>query len=91
MSLKTIIYPVKDLEQAKTLYTALLGVAPQMDRPYFVLYHVDDQDIGLDPHGHGGAGPSPTGTSTTSGRTWRCSSTWAPRRARRCTTSAAAS
>jgi predicted enzyme related to lactoylglutathione lyase len=49
---KTVIYPVKDLAQAKTLYTTLLGVAPMMDEPYYVGYRVADQDIGLDPHGH---------------------------------------
>ena len=51
--IKTVIYPVKDLAQAKTLYSALLGVAPMMDETYYVGYRVADQDIGLDPHGNG--------------------------------------
>jgi predicted enzyme related to lactoylglutathione lyase len=50
--MKTILYPVKDLAAAKQLYGALLGVAPVMDEPYYVGYHVDGQDVGLDPHGH---------------------------------------
>lgn len=50
---RTVIYPVKDLGRAKTLYTALLGVAPMMDEAYYVGYRVADQDVGLDPHGHG--------------------------------------
>jgi predicted enzyme related to lactoylglutathione lyase len=57
--ISTIIYPVKDLAQAKTLYSTLVGVAPVMDEPYYVGFRVGDQDIGLDPHGHskGMAGP----------------------------------
>ena len=50
--MQTILYPVKDLTAAKKLYGALLGVAPVMDEPYYVGYHVDGQDIGLDPNGH---------------------------------------
>ncbi len=56
---KTIIYPVTDINGAKALYTALLGVEPAMDQPYYVGYRVGDQDIGLDPNGHrqGMSGP----------------------------------
>jgi predicted enzyme related to lactoylglutathione lyase len=56
---KTIIYPVKDLAQAKQLYTTLLGVEPYADKPYYVGFQVGGQDIGLDPNGHrqGMAGP----------------------------------
>jgi predicted enzyme related to lactoylglutathione lyase len=51
--LKTIIYPVKDLAAAKALYAKLLGVEPAMDAPYYVGFRVGDQDVGLDPNGHG--------------------------------------
>lgn len=47
----TIIYPVRDIAQAKKLYTKLLGVEPIMDEPYYVGYRVGNQDIGLDPNG----------------------------------------
>jgi len=50
--MQTVIYPVHDLEQAKRLYTALLGVEPSMDQPYYVGFNVDGQDVGLDPNGH---------------------------------------
>jgi predicted enzyme related to lactoylglutathione lyase len=50
--LKTIIYPVKDLAQARTLFGKLLGVDPIMDQPYYVGFKVEDQDVGLDPNGH---------------------------------------
>ncbi len=57
--IKTIIYPVGDLEKAKTLFTALVGAAPEMDAPYYVGYKVAGQDVGLDPNGHrqGQTGP----------------------------------
>lgn len=50
--LKTIIYPVKDIAQAKALYTKLLGVEPTIDQPYYVGYSLAGQDISLDPNGH---------------------------------------
>lgn len=50
--IKTIIYPVKDLAQAKTRYGELLGAAPSMDAAYNVQFTVGDQEVGLDPHGH---------------------------------------
>jgi predicted enzyme related to lactoylglutathione lyase len=50
--ISTIIYPVKNLARAKELYSALLGVAPSMDEPYYVQFDVAGQQIGLDPHGH---------------------------------------
>jgi len=48
----TIIYPVKDLEKAKALFTSLLGVEPINDAPYYVGFRLAGQDIGLDPNGH---------------------------------------
>lgn len=58
---KTIIFPVKDLTRAKEVFTALLGVAPEIDQPYYVGFKDAGQDIGLDPHGHdkGLTGPVP--------------------------------
>lgn len=50
--IQTVIYPVMDLARAKAMFTALLGVEPVMDEPYYVGYRVAGQDIGLDPHGH---------------------------------------
>jgi predicted enzyme related to lactoylglutathione lyase len=60
-SVKTIIYPVKDLAQAKKFYTTLLGVEPFADSPYYVGFMIGDQQIGLDPNGHksGMTGPVP--------------------------------
>jgi predicted enzyme related to lactoylglutathione lyase len=49
--IKTVLHPVSDLERAKAVYTALLGVAPQADAPYYVGYDVAGQHIGLVPGG----------------------------------------
>ena len=48
--IKTIIYPVKDINQAKTSFRKFLGVEPYADQPYYVGFKVDDQDIGLVPN-----------------------------------------
>ncbi len=50
--IRTIIYPVKDIARAKTLFSKLLGVEPYADQPYYVGFRVGDQEIGLDPNGH---------------------------------------
>ncbi len=50
--IKTVIYPVKDVARAKTLFHTLLGVEPYADAPFYVGFKVGDQDIGLDPNGH---------------------------------------
>jgi predicted enzyme related to lactoylglutathione lyase len=59
--ISTMIYPVKDLVQAKKLFAALTGVAPNMDEAFYVGYRVGNQDIGLDPHGHGKGMTGPVG------------------------------
>jgi predicted enzyme related to lactoylglutathione lyase len=42
---------VSDLETAKAVYTALLGIPPQTDGPYYVGYEAEGQQIGLVPGG----------------------------------------
>ncbi|GGM08447.1 hypothetical protein GCM10010129_60460 [Streptomyces fumigatiscleroticus] len=61
--LKAVICPVKDLDRAKPLFTALLGAEPQVDQPYHVGYRGTGQDVGLDPdeHAAGPTGPVPHG------------------------------
>jgi predicted enzyme related to lactoylglutathione lyase len=49
---QTVIFPVRDLDKAKTLFNRLLDAEPIMDQPYYVGYKVAGQDIGLDPNGH---------------------------------------
>ncbi len=59
--IKTIIYPVKDIAQAKKLYSELLGVKPYMDEAYYVAFNVGGQDVGLDPNGHNQGMTGPVG------------------------------
>ena len=49
--IKTVLHPVADLATAKTVYTALLGVSPQVDEPYYVGFDTAGQHIGLLPAG----------------------------------------
>jgi predicted enzyme related to lactoylglutathione lyase len=49
--IKTVLHPVTDLAAAKAVYTALLGIEPQADAPYYVGYDVEGQHIGLVPNG----------------------------------------
>src|SRR5664279_2198919 len=60
--LKTVIYPVHDLEKAKALFSGLLGgVQPVMDQPYYVQFDIDGTEVGLDPHGHNKGMTGPVG------------------------------
>ncbi|MBV8952220.1 MAG: glyoxalase [Actinobacteria bacterium] len=49
--IKTVLIPVSDLAGAKDVYSALLGVAPQVDSSYYVGFDVAGQHIGLLPGG----------------------------------------
>ncbi len=59
--IRTFIYPVKDIAQAKTLYRKLLGVEPYMAEAYYVGFRVGDQEIGLDPNGYNQGMTGPVG------------------------------
>src|SRR5918912_231833 len=47
--IKTVLHPVTDLEKAKEVYSALLGMQPTADSPYYVGYEAEGQQIGLVP------------------------------------------
>ncbi len=49
--IKTVLHPVSDLASSKAMYSALLGIEPQADAPYYVGYDVEGQHIGLVPGG----------------------------------------
>src|SRR5215471_10240118 len=49
--IKTVLHPVSDLERAKPVYTALLGVPPQSDSKFYVGFEAAGQQIGLVPGG----------------------------------------
>lgn len=48
--IKTVVHPVTDLAAAKAVYTALLGMEPTADSPYYVGYEAEGQQIGLVPN-----------------------------------------
>ena len=49
--IKTVLHPVSDLDAARTMYTALLGLPPQTDSEYYVGFETEGQQIGLLPGG----------------------------------------
>jgi predicted enzyme related to lactoylglutathione lyase len=49
-NIKLIVYPVKDIENAKAFYGKFLDVEPYVEGPYYVGYRVGDQEVGLDPN-----------------------------------------
>jgi predicted enzyme related to lactoylglutathione lyase len=55
--IKTVLHPVTDLAKAKPVYTALLGIEPMADAPYYVGYEAEGQQIGLVPGGGGMTSP----------------------------------
>jgi predicted enzyme related to lactoylglutathione lyase len=48
---RTILHPVTDLAKAKAVYSALLGMEPMADSPFYVGYEAEGQQIGLVPNG----------------------------------------
>jgi predicted enzyme related to lactoylglutathione lyase len=48
--IKTVLHPVADLEKAKPVYAALLGIQPQADSAYYVGFEAEGQQIGLVPN-----------------------------------------
>jgi len=50
-NIKLIVYPAKDLEESKAVYSKFLGAEPYVDSPYYVGYKLGNLEVGLDPHG----------------------------------------
>lgn len=60
LGLRTAIYPVKDLDEAKAWYSTVIGHAPYFDQPFYVGFNVGGFELGLVPDGTPGtAGPQP--------------------------------
>ena len=47
--LRTVIYHAPDLEKAKAWYSAVLGIQPYFDQPFYVGYNVGGYELALDP------------------------------------------
>jgi catechol 2,3-dioxygenase-like lactoylglutathione lyase family enzyme len=51
LGLRTVIYPVADLDAAKAWFTELVGFGPYFDEPFFVGFSVGGYELGLLPDG----------------------------------------
>jgi predicted enzyme related to lactoylglutathione lyase len=51
MTVQLVVFPAKDLDATKQLFTTLLGVDPYVDQPYYVGFRLGELEFGLDPHG----------------------------------------
>jgi predicted enzyme related to lactoylglutathione lyase len=49
--LRTVIYHVADLANAKEWYAKVLGVNPYFDQPFYVGFNIGGYELGLDPNG----------------------------------------
>ena len=49
LGLRTALYPCPDLAAGKRFYSALLGVEPYFDQPFYVGYAVGGFELGLVP------------------------------------------
>ena len=59
LGLRTAVYEVKDLDEAKAWYTRILGKPPYFDEPFYVGYNVGGYELGLIPQ----EGDSPVGVN----------------------------
>lgn len=56
LGLRTVIYPAPDLAASKAWFTALLGIEPYFDEPFYVGFEVAGYELGLDPNADPAAG-----------------------------------
>ena len=56
--LRTAMYPVADLDQAKAWYTEVFGVTPYFDQPFYVGFAIGGFELGLVPDGQPGTAGS---------------------------------
>ncbi|MDA8368665.1 MAG: VOC family protein [Nocardiopsaceae bacterium] len=57
LGLRTIVYPAADLAASKKWFSALLGIEPYFDEPYYVGYEVGGYELALQPADR--VGPAP--------------------------------
>ncbi|WP_199487090.1 VOC family protein [Actinomadura logoneensis] len=57
LGLRTVVYPAPDLAAAKLWWTAVLGIEPYFDEPFYVGYEVGGYELALDPDGDPADGP----------------------------------
>ena len=49
ISVRSVVYPVSELEAARAWYASLLGSRPYIDGPSYVGFDVNGYELGLDP------------------------------------------
>lgn len=49
LGLRTVLYPVPDIQAAKEWYSRVLGFPPYFDEPFYVGFNVGGYELGLDP------------------------------------------
>lgn len=54
--LRTVVYQVDDLDEAKRWYTRMLDTEPYFDEPFYVGYNVGGYELGLSPEAAEGRG-----------------------------------
>ena len=52
--MQLVVFPTKDLDGAKKIFSTLLGTDPYVDGAYYVGFRTDGLEIGLDPNGTAG-------------------------------------
>src|SRR3954454_2505602 len=52
--MKLVVFPTKDVDGAKKIFSTLLGTDPYADGPYYVGFRAGGLEIGLDPNGTDG-------------------------------------
>jgi len=55
--LRTVIYHADDLVKAKDWYTAITGIQPYYDQPFYVGFDINGCELGLDPDSPAPNGP----------------------------------
>ncbi|MEX0144884.1 VOC family protein [Massilia sp. LMS1-1-1.1] len=58
--LRTVTYPVPDLDKAKAWYSQVFGTAPYFDQPFYVGFNIGGFELGLLPDGQPGTQGSVT-------------------------------
>lgn len=57
LGLRSVIYPVDDLEKSKAWWTRALGIEPYFDQPFYTGYNIGGFELGLFPAGSKESGP----------------------------------
>ncbi|HEY3007467.1 MAG TPA: glyoxalase [Micromonosporaceae bacterium] len=52
--MQLVVFPTKDLDGAKKIFSTLLDTDPYVDGPYYVGFRAGGLEVGLDPNGTAG-------------------------------------